>query len=143
MAVPTSYTEETLAQYMHSELGPVADILGYQNPAGDAGIYQEAVNESLINLGISDIASVTNIRKLRAVARLQAWDMALNALSSMYDFSADGSTYNRSQMRAMAQRAVDKAMSDCYSLGLSGYEVSIEQLRYSNDPYGFPTELED
>lgn len=142
MAVPSVYTEETLAQFMHGELGPVAEVLGYSTPAGDAGIYQEAVNEALLSLGVQDISAVTDMRKLRAVARLEAWNMALNALSTLYDFTADGATYNRSQMRAMAQKAVDQAMSDCYAFGLGGYEVSIERLRYSNDPYDYPTEVE-
>ena len=65
MAVPTSYTEHTLAEYMHDELGKVATLLGYAVGVADAGSYAEAVIEAQITFG-GAIATVMRPQCLRS-----------------------------------------------------------------------------
>ncbi|MDI6769742.1 MAG: hypothetical protein QMD04_08705 [Anaerolineales bacterium] len=141
MSVPAAYSELTLAQYMHAELGPVAKVLEYPEPAEEPGIYREAVNEVLLSAGVSDISQIADIRKVRALARREAWAMAVKALSTYYNFSADGARYDQSQMHAQAKAALDQAIGDCLALGLEGYTVSIQSLDYRHDPYSFPKEV--
>lgn len=142
MPVPTSYTELALAQYMHDQLGGIADVLGYARPVSFPDSYQEVVNEVLLELGVADISAVTDMRKLRVMARLYAWKKAAAALSSKYDFSTDGESYHRSQMHQQALKAVEDIMSECLALGLYGYSVEFQELDYRNDPYGYPKNLE-
>lgn len=141
MSIPTAYSELTLAQYMHMELGPVAKVLEYPEPAEDAGVYHEAVNEVALAAGVSDISQAGDLRKVRALARREAWAMAVKALSTHYNFSADGARHDQSQMHAQAKVALDQAISDCLVLGLGGYSVSIDNLDYRHDPYSFPKEV--
>jgi hypothetical protein len=142
MALPVAYTETTLGQYMHTELGAIAGVLGYVNPVADAGNYAEAVNDVLAELKITNLSEVTDIRKLRVLAKLYAWKMAAKGLSSKYDFSSDGESYHRSQMHKQALESIEMIMDECLSLGLLGYSASFQDVEYLNDPYGYPKDLE-
>jgi hypothetical protein len=99
MAAPTSYTETQLATFMLSQLGDVADVLGW---TGLPHLH-EAVNETLLAYG-ADIDDVTDIAKLRALARREAWRLAVTSLITRYDFSNPEGDYKRSQMVATAQK---------------------------------------
>lgn len=137
MAAPTSYSETTLADYMHTLLGPVATALDYTSPAS----YVEAVNEALLDYGTDDISTVSgrdNIRKLRALAMVQAWRLVVQQLSTDYDFSAGGATYNRSQMQKQAAEALARAEQTAITLGATpGYVVGIDTISHIHDPYRY------
>ncbi len=141
MSIPAAYSELTLAQYMHAELGPVAKVLEYPEPAEDAGVYREAIIEVVLAIGVSDISQTGDIRKVRALARREVWAMAVKALTTLYNFSADGARHDQSQIFAQAKDALDQAISDCLVLGLAGYSVRIDNLDYRHDPYSFPKEI--
>jgi hypothetical protein len=149
VAAPTSYTEETLGQLMHSELGAIATALGYTNPSGSAGAYAEWVNEALLEYGVDAVSSVSgrdNIRRLRALARVQAWKRALTDLAALHDNAQDGQSFDLSQMFAMAKAKLEQASSDASAAGadsgMAGYVVGKQRLLYRNDPYKFlPDEL--
>jgi hypothetical protein len=143
MPIPAAYDETSLAEFMHNELGPVAKVLGYTEPNGNAGVYQEAVNEVMLALGVTDLLRAPDIRKVRALARRQAWTMANNGLATKYDYSADGASYNRSQMFTQVKQALDRAIGDCMALGLDGYSASIDTVEFKYDPYTYPRNVED
>ena len=137
MTTPTSYTEATLAAYMHATLGDVASALGWA--AGTAS-YGEAVNETLIAYGAADIATVSGtegIAKLRALARVESWRQVASYTAGAFDFSADGATYNRSQIHAQAVKALALAEADAMRYGAYGYEVVIQNVRDMHDPYAY------
>ncbi len=67
--------------------------------------------------------------------------MAVKALTTLYNFSADGARHDQSQIFAQAKDALDQAISDCLVLGLAGYSVRIDNLDYRHDPYSFPKEI--
>lgn len=137
MAAPASYTEDTLAQYMESVLGPVAGALAYTAPDS----YKEAVNEALLDYGADGIASITgreNIRKLRVLARVQVWRQVVAAVSGDFDFSADEGDYSRSQVQEMALKALEIAEQEAMALGaIPGYVVGIDAVKHIHDPYAY------
>src|SRR5688500_72219 len=99
MAVPASYTEKTLAEFMHVSLGKTAKALAINFGPNDAGDYAEAVNDALLAYGTNDIGTISgfaNIMKLRALARVYAWQHVVNNFATLFDFSADGGQYSRS-----------------------------------------------
>ena len=55
MAAPTSYTEETLATFMHTKLGKIASALGY----AAASSYSEEVSDTLLAYGTDDISTIS------------------------------------------------------------------------------------
>lgn len=122
MAVPTSYTEQSLMNYMHEALSGVGDVLGFDPPHA----YDEAVNEALLVYGETDITAVSgarNIRKLRAVARVEAWRKVMAATAIDYDFRReDGAQYSRSQMHAQAKANFAQALKEARELGVSAYQ---------------------
>ena len=92
MAIPTSYTEATLAQFMKDVIGDTADSISWTTVIGK---YQEAVNETLIAYGVTDIALATDIAKIRAIARREVWRAVANSTAGNYRFGSDREQYYR------------------------------------------------
>jgi hypothetical protein len=139
MAVPTAYTEDTLAEYMHSALREVATTLGFAPGDGD---YDEAVNEALLAYGVTDIAEATQIAKLRTLARREAWRQAQSAAAARFDFSADGGDYSRSQLHKQITTNLERAEADAAPYATVAYRISRKAIRF-NDAYSAASEGAD
>ena len=147
MALPSEYTEYTLAQYQQSVIGQVAGVLGWElDEVGQTpGDYQEPVNEALSLYPVTDITDADDIPLLRACARVAVWQAVIGGLVAYYDFS-DGTptlSLKRSQMLENAKEALAIAEDDlrklvppehAANLG-SGYAVKIRSLEFTDDPY--------
>lgn len=131
MAAPTAYTEETLKAYMHTVLGAVATALEWSVAGGQ---YDEPVNEVLLAYDVTDIANATNVRKLRALARREAWRAAVNSLASNYNFSADGARHDLSQVYEQAQKQLEAAEADTLAYD-PDYAVTLGTMDTTYDPY--------
>lgn len=138
MAYPSSYTEITLKDYMHTVLSDVATVLAW----GTATHYGEAVNDTLGAYGSTAIATITgleNLYKLRALARREVWRAACGALAAKFDFSADGHSVKRSDLYAHAKDELARAEADALPFdGYSGYNVGTASVEYSDDWYEPP-----
>lgn len=138
MAVPTSYTESELAQFMQDSLGAVATSLGYT--VSLPGTYSEPINSTLFMMGVTDISAVgaADIPRLRAFAKVNAWRKAVGDTAADFDFSADGGNYRRSQVHDAALKALQRAEDEA-----AGYEdatndlhsIGVSSVFYSADPY--------
>ena len=82
MSIPASYTETTLADYMLTVTEAVSNVIGL-----DSLSFEESVNDALVAYGVTDIAEATNIKKLRALARVEAWRRCVESLVAKYDRS--------------------------------------------------------
>lgn len=131
MPVPTAYTEDTLAAFMHSTLRDVATALGWSVAAGD---YDEAVTDTLIAYDENDIADATDIQKLRALARVAVWQSVVDATTGDYDFSADGGNYSRSQLHAQAVARLAQAQQQA-SAYIDDLVVGTATITHHNDPW--------
>lgn len=139
MPAPTAYTEESLAEYMHTMLGPVASSLGYEV---ETGSYGEAVNDALLMYGVDDIATVSgreNITRLRLLARWCAWKMVADHTAGDHDFSADGGSFSRSQINAQARKRLQDMESEVLAVD-PAYSVEVVKVTHKHDPY---TDLDD
>lgn len=137
MALPTVYTEPELAVFMERVLGPTATALGWAVGTDTAGDYAEIVNDTLLTVGVSDIASATDIEQLRAVARWQVWRWAADALASKFDISTDGQSLSRSQLHEQAIKARDAAFQSC-APHLASYAVTATKIIHTDDPVDAP-----
>jgi basic membrane lipoprotein Med (substrate-binding protein (PBP1-ABC) superfamily) len=106
MSVPSAYTEAELQAFMLATLRDIASVLAWTGPE-----LAEAVTETLISYGVDDIADATDIQRLRAHARVQAWTAAADALAAQSDYEADGGNYKTSQMYAQALKQLAAAQS--------------------------------
>lgn len=140
MAVPTSYTEATFKEYLDSLLavnGFAADLGWVSN----GGQYNNAVDEALIMMGVSDIATVptSDINKLRIAGRVALWQLVVDATVQYMDASTpDGARANLSQIHAHALKALERAESDAANIGLSTRgqaRVNIVGVQLQYDPY--------
>ena len=126
MPAPHTYTEHTLARYMHSLLGEAAQILGWSvgEDSEAAGDYAEAVNETLLSLEVAEISEVPggDVKKLRALARREVWRSVVGATASYYDTTTDDMSNKRSQVNVQARAAYT--------------EAAAEAKRYEPDPSG-------
>ena len=144
MAVPASYTEKALAEYMASLLGAVVTVLGLTVGASDAGDYEEAVNDTLLAYGTDDISSVsgrTNIQKLRVIAKAQAWQLAVNNFAAYTKFSADGGSYDRNQLFEQAKQNLADAEVAAMAYD-ANYAVRRRSVDAMHDPYQVRTDDE-
>lgn len=136
MAAPTTYTELTFKQYLHTALGAVAEVLGWT--VAD-GAYNEIVNETLLAYGVDSIASVSgrdNIRKLRALGRVELWRAVVSETATDFDYKADGGDYKRSQAHQQAKAALEAAQDEA-ALYDDRYRVVVDQVRHVHDPYAY------
>ena len=137
MAIPASYTEKTLAEYMHVMLGNVAKALDLHFDPNGAGDYAEAVNDALLAYGTDDVATITgisNIKKIRVLAVVCAWQHVVNNFAALYDFAADGASYNRSQLFKNAQEALKAAQQQAIAYD-PNYVARIRKVDHIHDPY--------
>lgn len=134
MAIPTSYTESELRDYMLIVTGNVASAIGWT-----AANFTEAVNDALIAYGVSTIASATDIAKLRGIAKVEAWRSIADATAADYQFSADGGSYNRQQIHDHAVKALERAEADAVDRGYMEINASVLSIGLGtikhSDPY--------
>lgn len=126
MTVPTSYTEDTLQEYMHDVLG-ADEVASSMNWTPQQYSYLEAVYESLFVYGASDITTITgltNIRKLRAIARTEVWRLVANRTAADYEIRIDGAgTYKRDQVHAHAVKMFELARKEAIAAGVTEYNI--------------------
>ena len=111
MPAPTIYTEQTLAAFMHDVLSLVAPILDLTLPSG-TGSYTEAVNETVLAYhgnAEGTIAEATNIIKLRALARREAWRLATDRAVALYDAASEDQKESLGQVHKMAKDQLEAA----------------------------------
>jgi hypothetical protein len=114
-------------------LSTVASHLGWTTATAQVG---EAVHDTLLAYGVSDIAQATDIEKLRALARWKAWAVAVDALSMGYDFESDAQAYKRSQMHAQAEKALQRAEAEAIPYA-AAMAVAVDKVIHLHDPYGY------
>jgi hypothetical protein len=137
--VPIVYTEGTLAAFIHQVLGPVADALTWSVGAGS---YDEIINETLFKAGQTDLSLIVtqeDIRKLRTLARLEAWRAVVDQSASDISFEADGGRYSREQFHKMAAENFAKAESAAAEYD-DRYRVGLDRLDFKHDPYRYRDE---
>jgi hypothetical protein len=138
MAIPASYTEAELKTFMLAAVAELGAVLGLTTSS-----FAEAVNETLLAYGVDDIADATDIPKLRALARVEAWKVAVVAAGSRIDWSEAGASFKQSQYRAAANNGLSLAQSEAvpYGGGLAGNVVTVGTMTM-NDPYAVVSDEE-
>jgi hypothetical protein len=103
---PSSYTDTTLKEYMHTTVAGVAAVLEWTVAGGS---YDEPLNDVLLGLGLDDASGATDVRLLRAAAKVAVWRAALGALAAHVDETTDEDSFRSSQMHEMARRNLAQA----------------------------------
>lgn len=139
MPLPTVYTEESLAAFMHASLSTTADVLGWSVAAGN---YDEIVNDTLLALDADDLSALTgreNLLKVRAFARRALWSAVVAATAGEIDFKADGGEYDRAAIHEHALANLATAERDCVPYDDS-FSVQVGSFYHSQDPYTYRRE---
>lgn len=131
MPVPAAYDEPQLAGYMMAVLGATADALDW-----DASDLDEAVLDSLILYGVSDITNATDIDKLRACARLALWRAVEAATAGNIDFAEDAQRFNDAQIHDHAVAQVKKARVEAVKFGVD-HSIGVLRTRRRDDYYSY------
>jgi len=124
MAAPTSYTEYTLANYMHTLIANddlVNELVTTLKWNVTNGSYNEAINETLLVLEVDDIASISGrdaIRQLRAVARMELWRLVVQRTVPAYQVSDGVATTSRNQIWEHAKAMLEMATADVVAMGV-------------------------
>jgi hypothetical protein len=131
MTYPTSYNESTMSVYLLVILDKVNEQVSLSG-----GRVIEMCDDILSLYGVTDWAEVTNIPKVRALAKVIAWKHAMEITSVSYNFSADGGNYSLSQMHDMCQKNYKAALSDAMLFD-SNYVIAVEEMVPTQNPYAF------
>lgn len=143
MTVPASYASEAaLASYMLGVLGDVGKDLGISmvpTAEGVPGDFAEPINDVLLTYGadtVGVISGTESVAKLRAIARVYAWRLALSRAAARYDFSDGTQSLKRSQVFSQIKSALAQAESDAAALGVgTAPVVKVGSISYIDDPY--------
>ena len=152
MAIPSSYTDTTLAQYMLSALEGVGGLFEWNTAS-----FAEQINDVLIACSATSVSAVTDVTKLRTLAAYYAWRKALHAGSVRWiDNSVSTMTggtdrrnqqqiwehvqqaYRESEMAASAYLPANSAAG-----AMSGNVATVSRVTYVNDPYQFDAVVTD
>lgn len=116
---------------MLSQLGTVAAVLEWAETDAD-----EAVTDAELMLGVTDVAAATDMKKVRAAARLAIWRAASAAVAGLHDMSADGQSLSLSQVQTMCERSLAAAEREASLYGLDrAYVVTHHRITRIHDPY--------
>jgi hypothetical protein len=136
--VVTAYASETeLASYVHAVIGTAAAALGW-TVGGNS--YAEAINDTLLALGIDDVADATSVSALRAAARFYVWRAVADATVGMHAFSLDQQSFSMQQIHDHAVERQQQAESEAAALGVELSSVGVvtfTPLRDVHDPYTY------
>jgi hypothetical protein len=96
MPATQAYTEQSLATYMHDALlqPSNASILGWTSTTVPGGNYDTIVNDTLQELGVADITTVTDVRLLELTAAKILWLAVLTYEFTLFDIGGGGQTRN-------------------------------------------------
>lgn len=107
MTLPASYTESSLLSFMASTIGTAAEALGWETGTGG---YDEAVNDTLLTLGVEDVADYTgSLASVRAVARYHVWSHVVEASAGLIRHSVDQQSFNLPDVQKQALIALARA----------------------------------
>jgi len=135
--VPTAYTLTELKTFIHTTLGVMATHLGW---TVNAGSYDDAVITALFRYGADSAADATDIRKLRAIAAVEAWRRVVGTLTIDFDFSADGGDFKRSQMLNHAMAALGLAEDEAAPYDQDTNIMVVTKMDHKHDPYSYHDE---
>lgn len=131
MTLPTIYDDTTLAAFMLGVLGDVGSVLGMTT-----GSFPEAINDVLLVYGVADLTDADDIAKVRALARVEAWKLALVNAASRYDVSDGTQSLKRSQLLAQIKTALGQAQEDASDVvDIVSATASRSSVIYADDPY--------
>lgn len=138
MPAPTSYTESDLVGFMETEVGPLlADLSLDTSDALLEAAYEIA---NLLGHAISD---ETDMTKLRAFARWQAWQAAYNAATTQFDLKAGSVDLKRSQIleaistRLAAAEAAASLYTEAATVISAGSTAYVTSTSTSRSPYAW------
>ena len=124
--------EADLGQFMLDELGPLASDLGWTAPSDVTAAIDDALYAYFD--GDGDIADATDQRKLRALARVEAWRAAVSATAADFDSSTDGQSMALAQRHAQALGRLADARARAAQYR-ADYGVTVTAVTWANDPY--------
>lgn len=141
--LPTTVTEQQLADYAWRQTRAYADVLGWTVSGAD---YAEPVALALYLAGVDDLADVTSreqVAQIRALVLVTSLEAIVRALGTRYDVSADGSSFTRSQMRAAAERDLAMARETAATYGVAPAPQAVVLTRRYTDAYTIPADGEE
>lgn len=131
MPVPTSYTEATLAAFQVDALGNLATALGWT--AATSAVV-EAVTDTLLAYGVSDVATAADIPRLRALARVAIWQAVARATAGYFKFAVETLSFDRDQVHDHALAMIAEAEREAGWVG-AGPVLVVTSVSRPHDPY--------
>lgn len=138
MPVPTSYTENSFALFLHETLGDIADVLGWETVDG---IYDEIINDTLLAYGVNNLSQATDIKKLRTLGKLMLFRAGMTAAIPEINYTADGATMSREAIFQHFKTMADQMYLESLAYAVDyNYDAQINGVT-RNDPYSYESAI--
>jgi hypothetical protein len=140
MPLPTvAYTRLQLADYLHRLLGNTAETLGWSVSGGH---YWDVLDDALLAYAAAEgassvtIADATDLRQLRALARVEVWRAVVAATTAEHDYGTATARFARGQIHKQALAQLARAEADAAPYAPE-HVVRISAVRHAHDPYRY------
>lgn len=131
MPPPTVYTEAALADFQVTALGELATALGWTSLTP---VVVEAVDDALLAYGVADIATVANIPRLRALARVAIWQAVARATAGYFNLAVENLSFDKAQVHDHALAMIAEAEREAGWVG-AGPSLVVTSISRPHDPY--------
>lgn len=128
MPIPTTYSEPELRLFMLESVGSLADVLGLTTDHFD-----EAINETLLSYDVDDLSDATDIRKLRALARVEAARVAVRRSAGWYNMRSGQDSLERATVHKQAKEALADAIVEAGPYDVDGYRIRVGGIWYEDE----------
>lgn len=139
MPIPTIYGETDLKVFMERAIITLSDVLQWSIMDGD---YDQAVTDTLLLYGVTDVADATDIGKLQAYARVAVLRNAEFAATGLVDQTVLGDSAKLSQIQDLIRAALavaERQASSSYGL-VTAATVVVTPVLYTDDPFTIQAE---
>lgn len=131
MDIPARYTDEELKAFMLGEVGNLATVLELE-----ADDFSEAVIDTLLAYGVETLDKADDVAKLRALARVFAWKVAVDKSAGWYNFRSGQDQFERKTVHEQARnRLADAQAKAAVYMPVGGPGLTVGAVAPGRSPY--------
>jgi hypothetical protein len=115
---PTLYVNQNVSGSNRNINSQTVNVYLRDAPFDASTVYDSITDETLLQYGVLTIAEATDVMKLRAIGRIEAWRAVAQETASDTYFLAENASYSRNQVHEFALSQLEIAQSE-YTVNFS------------------------
>lgn len=112
MPAPSYTSEPQFAEYLILAIGPAVT----NDLAIEVSWLEVVVQDALLDYGVQDIAEATDLKKLRLMGKVRAWEWVAGQYAAQYRMATQRQTLDRHQKWDHAKKMLESAQAELSQL---------------------------